>query len=277
MISVNDAVILMAGSGSRFRRAGRDLLKPLIPVLGRPLASYIFETLERAGITTVHIVVGFQSEALIPQLKPSVPPGLSAHFIHNPEWQKQNGISVLAAEGHVLSPFLLTMTDHLFDAEIVDALLQQSDPNQLNLAIDLKLDSIFDLDDAMKIRTRGDRVIAIGKDLKDYDAIDTGIFVCPESIFEYLGRAKSRGRGSDCSLADGVRLMAADDQVRGIDIGEAWWQDIDTPEMLAGAEQYLQTGTKARDNGKRKAHDRHGDPQMENPLRKASQREQHKE
>ena len=36
---------------------------------------------------------------------------------------------------------------------------------------------------------------------------------------------------------DGVRLMAAERKVRAIDIGEAWWQDVDTPEMLAHAEQ----------------------------------------
>ena len=33
--------------------------------------------------------------------------------------------------------------------------------------------------------------------------------------------------------------MAADGLVRGIDIGPAWWQDIDTPEMLACAETQL--------------------------------------
>ena len=84
----------------------------------------------------------------------------------------------------------------------------------------------------MKLRTKADRVTTIGKDLKDYDAIDTGLFICPTEIFDYLGQAI---RAGDCSLADGVRLMAADGKVRAIDIGDAWWQDIDTPEMLAKA------------------------------------------
>jgi choline kinase len=90
----------------------------------------------------------------------------------------------------------------------------------------------------MKIQTRGDRVIAVGKDLPSYDAIDTGLFVCSADIFSYLERAKQI---DDCSLADGVRLMAGEDKVRGLDIGEAWWQDVDTPEMLLRAEEQMQT------------------------------------
>ena len=39
------------------------------------------------------------------------------------------------------------------------------------------------------------------------------------------------------ALADGVRLMAEEERRLAVDIGEAWWQDVDTPEMLAQAER----------------------------------------
>jgi choline kinase len=122
--------------------------------------------------------------------------------------------------------------------------LREAEPERLNLAIDKKLDSIFDLNDAMKVRVQADQLVGIGKDLRDYDAIDTGFFVCPRKFFDYLEKAK---QNDDCSLADGVRLMGADDQVRGIDIGAAWWQDIDTPEMLVCAETQLRSRLARRD------------------------------
>jgi len=101
------------------------------------------------------------------------------------------------------------------------------------------------LEDAMKVRTRGNRVTDIGKKLRDYDAIDIGLFVCPLEMFAYFERAKSRSGRNDCSLADGVRLMAADDKVRAIDIGGAWWQDVDTPEMLQHAERQMAEGMRS--------------------------------
>jgi hypothetical protein len=35
-----------------------------------------------------------------------------------------------------------------------------------------KIDSIFDLDDAMKVQTQGDRVVAIDEAPRRYDAVD---------------------------------------------------------------------------------------------------------
>ena len=71
------------------------------------------------------------------------------------------------------------MSDHLFDNAIVDLLIDSSNPDMLNIAVDRKLESIRDLDDAMKVQTRGNRVVSIGKDPRIYDAIDTGLFICP--------------------------------------------------------------------------------------------------
>ena len=239
--TISEAVILMAGSGSRLRRAGENRLKPLLCFLGRPLISHTLDALAKAGIRTVYAVVGFEGRSLRAEVAPLIPSRIQICWIDNPDWQKQNGISALAAAPHVTAPFLLTMGDHLFEQSIADLLLRETNPKELIVAIDKKLDAVFDLDDAMKVQMQGDHIIAIAKDLQNYNAIDTGVFICPREFFDYLEKAKSRRGGSDCSLADGVRLMAEEGAVRGIDIGDAWWQDIDTPEMLANAEKDLRS------------------------------------
>jgi len=237
MAPISEAIILIAGQGSRLRGANKNSLKPFVPLLGRPLLSYILEAVICAGINTIRFVVGYESERVIAEAKQLIPPHITASFILNRDWQKQNGISLLAAAGQVRPPFLLTMGDHVFDDSIIDRLLEKFEPDLLNIAIDRKIHSIVDLDDAMKVQMRGDKVTGIGKNLRSYDAIDTGLFVYPTEIFAYLAQAKSNNGGNDCSLANGVELMAADDKVRGIDIGSARWHDIDTPRALEHAEQ----------------------------------------
>jgi choline kinase len=226
----------MAGSGSRLRTRGNELPKPLTPVAGRPLVSYTIDLLVRNGIKVINAIVGYQSSSLISGLEPLIPPEVKLRIVHNADWKKQNGISVLAAASAVSGPFLLTMSDHLIDDDVVQALLRQARSSSINLAVDRKIDSVFDLADAMKVQTCGEQILAIGKELPEFNAIDTGLFACDRNVFDYFERAKVNG---DCSLSDGVRLMATDGKARAIDIGEAWWQDVDTPEMLAHAEKHL--------------------------------------
>ena len=233
---VTDAVILMAGAGSRLGEAGGALAKPLVQIAGRPLICYTLDALARAGIQRVHAVMGANSERLAAEIRPMFPAGIELNVIVNAEWRKQNGVSVLAAAGHVKARFILAMGDHLFDFAVLEALLTGVEVEGVHLAVDRKIESIFDLDDATKVRTQRDRLIDIGKQLETYDAIDTGVFLCGEEIFTYL-RAAAAERNGDCSLSDGIRLMANAGKVRAVDIGDAWWQDVDTPEMLQRAEE----------------------------------------
>ncbi|MFN2507459.1 MAG: NTP transferase domain-containing protein [Chthoniobacterales bacterium] len=245
---IAEAVILMAGVGSRLGAGNVAVAKPLVRIGGQPLICYLFDALECAGVRTVHAVMGSESYRFAAELRPLLPENISLNEIVNPNWQKQNGVSALCAAEAVSGPFLLTMADHLFEFAILKTLLAEADRTQVNLAVDKKIESIFDLEDATKVQTREGRVIAIGKDLQAYDAIDTGAFLCSQELFHYLRGAQRNG---DCSLSDGIRLMAADAKVRAIDIHDAWWQDVDTPEMLRRAEE--ESARLLRDGGSRLA------------------------
>src|SRR5712691_4768100 len=75
--TISEAVILMAGSGSRLRSAGQNCLKPLLPLLERPLISYTLDTLAKAGIKTIYAVVGFERHALRAHVNPLIPPNIN--------------------------------------------------------------------------------------------------------------------------------------------------------------------------------------------------------
>jgi 1L-myo-inositol 1-phosphate cytidylyltransferase len=97
-------------------------------------------------------------------------------------------------------------------------------------------------DEATKVRLDGSRIVAIGKDLREYDALDTGVFVCAPALFGALESAQAAG---DTTLSGGIRLLAARGLMRGFDIGDAGWCDIDTVSDLAAAESALASGLTA--------------------------------
>jgi len=180
------------------------------------------------------VVVGFEAEELMPGIREALPEGAELHFIDNSDWRLSNGVSLLKAYGHVNGRFFLSMSDHIFDPEMITALQRgASDAECLYLAVDSKIETIFDMDDATKVKLEKGRIVDIDKKLTDFDAIDTGLFICPDAIFSHL---QSAAAGGDCSLSDGVRTMAGTGKARVVDIGESFWQDVDTPEMLSNAE-----------------------------------------
>ena len=106
-------------------------------------------------------------------------------------------------------------------------------PGEVILAVDPKLERMFDLDDATKVRRDGDHIVDIGKEIASYDAFDTGMFLCSPELFDVLESVKKNG---NCTLSDGMRLLGQNGRLRAFDVEDASWQDVDTPEALAYAE-----------------------------------------
>lgn len=225
------ALILAAGNGSRIRSVSGALPKPLVEVNGTPLLEHVLLGAHEAGIERFVIVVGYRADAIRAWVADQHFPGIDIELVENPEYNKANGVSVLTARQAVAEPFLLLMGDHMFEPETAAALLRQRiEPDETILAVDRKLDCIFDMDDATKVRCTGEYIIDIGKEITRYDSVDTGMFLCTPEVFSALEQATTNG---NCSLSDGMRLLAANRKLRAFDIGEALWQDVDTPETLA--------------------------------------------
>jgi 1L-myo-inositol 1-phosphate cytidylyltransferase len=235
---VNTALVLAAGNGDRFRNLTRES-KLLQPVLGRPLILRTIDTAREAGITRFEIVLGYHAERVRAAIEREAPTDVALHFTHNPDWHLENGVSVLAARGRLHSRFALLMGDHLFEARVLRQLrLAPVDPGESLLAVDSRPTAPEIADEATKVRLRGSHIMAIGKTLTEYDALDTGLFVCAPSLFEALEAARAQG---DTTLSGGIRLLAARGLMRSVDVGDATWCDIDTIEDLHSADSLLDT------------------------------------
>lgn len=232
-------IILAAGFGSRL--AGTDDetdLKPLTTVNGIPLIYRTIRSLKIAGCTKVVIVLGFGFNQIKKDIFESYTDELPIEFVRNDNFELSNGVSVLAAEPFVEDNFVLTMADHILSDEMMLLANEHIPPeNGATLLVDYKLDEIFDMDDATKVYSQNGKIQSIGKEIKEYNSIDTGVFVCTQQLMDEIRKVyKKQG---DASLSDGVQALANKGKMHTLDIGEAYWQDVDTPEMLKHAEKIL--------------------------------------
>ena len=232
---VNQCLILAAGNGSRIASVAGGAPKPLVPLCGVPLLEHVMASSREAGIERFVIVAGYRADLIRRWLSGRSTDGTSVTLIENLEYHKANGVSALAAKTELNRPFLLLMSDHIFEPKTAKALLRQPlADDEVILAVDSKIDRVFDLDDATKVQRKDNYIVGIGKDLPGYDALDTGMFLCSPALFDRLEAARKKG---DCSLSDGMRKLAQEWKLRAFDIGDGHWQDVDSPQALAYAEQ----------------------------------------
>jgi len=236
---ITQAVVLAAGKGSRIRANQWDRPKPLHEVAGVPLVTHTLLALAHAGIDRVVLVVGFMAEAIRRTVEDDADcmgAGLQIEFAMNRDYELSNGVSVLAAQSHITGPFVLSMADHLYQSSLpAAAAMCDMARADLYLCVDRRVDQVYDIDDATKVATHDDRIVAIGKTLDLYDCIDCGVFAVSPALLDTLS-AVYRERG-DCSLSDGVQRLAENHRARVVDIGDAFWQDVDTQAAKRRAER----------------------------------------
>ena len=116
-------LVLAAGKGTRFQsEAGEPLPKVLRPLLGKPMVSYVLETLNQAGVDDITLVVGFRADDVKRALGDSVYYALQ-------EEQKGSGHAVSCARDnfHGFTGHLVVMCGDspLFTADTVREMMKE--------------------------------------------------------------------------------------------------------------------------------------------------------
>lgn len=232
-------LILAAGYGSRLDgHTSASSFKPLIPVLDKPLIIRTIDSLKKAGCDSIVIVLGYGHKEVEESILNTYEGEKDLEFVYNEDYHLSNGVSVLAAKDVLCDVFIMTMADHIIGDSLMDIAGNHiPEEGTAALLVDHKVNTIFDIEDATKVLAENDKVISIGKQLDEYNCIDTGVFVCTKGIIKAIER-KYHENG-DASISDGVQMLASEGNMHTIDIKDGFWQDVDTPEMLDHAEEVL--------------------------------------
>ncbi|AEH23725.1 bifunctional L-myo-inositol-1-phosphate cytidylyltransferase/CDP-L-myo-inositol myo-inositolphosphotransferase [Pyrococcus yayanosii] len=215
------AVILAAGLGTRMGEKPKGLLK----VAGREIIYRTMRILEELGVEEFVIVTNPRYEPFYRAFVERN--GFRAEIVINEHPERGNGYSLHLARGSVDGRFVLLMSDHVYERAFLERAIRGE-----GLIAD-RVGRFVDIDEATKVKVEGGRVKEIGKDLKEWDALDTGFFVLDASIFtvtEELAKEKDV-----VELKDVVKR--AELPVTYVD--GLFWMDVDTPQDVGRARKLL--------------------------------------
>jgi 1L-myo-inositol 1-phosphate cytidylyltransferase / CDP-L-myo-inositol myo-inositolphosphotransferase len=222
----SSCLILAAGTGQRMKS-----FKPLVKVAGLPLIERVIATAHEAGLSDFFVVTGNQAERLEAFLADlGRRRGLRITCIRNPQWQAENGVSLLQAKDLLAEDdFVLLMGDHIVEERIIQTVLDE--PLQdcdVALAVDSGVgeNPIVDPDDVTRVLVNSGRVESIAKGLENYNAFDTGVFRCSPAVFAAAQACVEEDKGS---LSDAIRYLARRGRVKAVDVRGSFWVDADRP------------------------------------------------
>jgi len=124
--AVSRAIILAAGKGTRLQPLTANLPKCLVEIDGQPLLLRALDALAAQGVDEAVIVVGYGGDTIRGRVGRNYA-GLTIHYVDAPDFATTNNIrSLWDARRYLDRDLLLLEADVIFDAEIIEALLNQS-------------------------------------------------------------------------------------------------------------------------------------------------------
>jgi len=232
-----NAIILVAGVARRMAPLTDTTHKALLTVGGRPVLARMLDALDAAGVRQVTLVVGHCADQ-VRRVAGERVGRMSVRYIHNPEYTRGSVISLYTARQCLREPTLVMDADVVFPREFLSRLLAVTAPSAL-----LVDRGFTDTGEEVKIYTRGDRVIALGKKVvpEAWDAVGEGVgfFKCGAEAAPELVRGLARVIEESHGLGeweDAIHLLAPQRHVGWVDVTGMPWTEIDFVEDLRRAE-----------------------------------------
>lgn len=222
-------VIVAAGVASRLYPYSRERPKTLMELEPeRPLILFVLERLRRAGLGPIYVVTRREfAGKLAGRLS-----GEARVLIVDRE-EFGNLYTVYTAMKHVKPPFLIAMSDHIFEYELLERLLSYESDRAFTICLDREPPAL-DAWEGLKVQIEGGRVVAVGKGLESRCGIDTGLIVVREGGAAYIEKV-IRERGPHAAIGDALDLAANRNDIDFVDVTGLLWKDVDTPEDLLEA------------------------------------------
>ncbi len=231
------ALVLAGGEGTRLRPLTLTTPKPVLPLAGRPVLTFMLDWLHRHGVDEAILSLGFLSDAVHAVLG-DIQSGMRLRYVHEDEPLGTAGPVRLAAdEGILAERFYVLNGDVLNDMDLTAELAQHERSGALGTLALIEVDDVSsygvvptgDDDQVLEFREKTPGPAPTNR-------INAGAYVLERSVVDLIpaGRAVSFEREVFPQMVgNGLYGWQADD---------AYWIDIGTPERYLEATWDLLAG-----------------------------------
>lgn len=234
-------IVLAAGIGRRLRPITNYTPKCLIRLNREPLIDSYFRAFGKTGVNDIVLVVGHMAETLKKKIGRKYM-NLDVDYVYNPDYASSNSAySLWLAKDEILhTPFILADGDILFDAAILENLVNSSYENCL------VVDRVFvDTGEEVKVTGEGGIVQHLGKQaVNRYPVVgeSVGLYKFSKKVSHMLVQGlekcvKDNGRNSEYEEVLNSLLPTFD--MHYITTNGLQWIDIDFPQDLEKAKLLL--------------------------------------
>jgi len=229
------ALILAAGRATRMQPYSREMPKSLFELApGLAIMDLAIRWLREEGIQRVVIVT---RPSLVPALRKRY--GDSVEIVATDVEEGFGNLYSLRAGMRALDSeeFLLLMSDHIFEPDILRRLLRRGGGAAFTLCLD-RNPPWDKIEEGLKVVVRDGRVEQVGKRAPPYYGVDTGLFYCSRGARRIVEETIAEV-GPRATVADALRAAIAKGEVDYVDVTGLLWMDVDTPEELEEARRLL--------------------------------------
>ncbi|WP_066497421.1 glucose-1-phosphate thymidylyltransferase [Abyssisolibacter fermentans] len=241
------ALILCGGIGSRLFPITFSLPKQLIPLVNKPLLFYIIDSLIKADINEIGILVNDNMELFKESLKKYETEKIKLEYIKQ---EKPIGLANAVSSSREFikdDDFIMILGDNLYDLDI-KLLINEFKLNNSNCNLLLK-----QVDNPMRFgvaKTNNDYVVDVVEKPKipTSNLAITGIYIFDKNIFAACENIKPSWRG-EYEITDAIRWLIQKGYKVTYKMHEGFWKDLGNPQDVIYGNQYLMKGIMHYING----------------------------
>jgi len=239
MRDIKEAVVVVAGLGTRLKPVIGEIPKSMIKYNSKPLLEYILTALRDHGIENFVLVVNFKKEVVIDYFGDGSKFDINIQYVvqENPKGGTADAVSY--AKGKVQGEkFFVIYGDNVFDPRILDEILAKSDEYDGILCGK----EMHDVTQYGTFRIEGDLVKEIAEKSPQPPSkiAFTGLMILPSAIFDAIKETKLSERGQK-ELTTSIGILSKKGFRFGYVVADEFWMDPRNKDDLNEIEKFYKS------------------------------------